>query len=248
MLMRCLKEIVKSCTNSSNKAVNRLLAQAAPLSLAVVTLFEILEVILTGIKQFYSKQEEKIHVKEMEKNNLQAKYEVETLEAEIRMFRKKLTFKTTPMPIFYQGPPPPKADLKKLSCRMPLVDVPLIFLSLVGCATFNNCLLGILVLSYFPILQYCTDTNNKSLFPKLGRRKSLPPAVSEKNVNTNGRSSRFSLDEKVPQNNDRGPSPVYPKKPQRKSLPRLPNFCCGELLVLLEQCLVFTVLYSLAVR
>ncbi|KAM1266200.1 hypothetical protein ACFX2J_035797 [Malus domestica] len=37
----------------------------------------------------------------------------ETLEADIRMFRKKLICKTTPMPIFYQEPPPTKADLKK---------------------------------------------------------------------------------------------------------------------------------------
>ncbi|KAB2615113.1 titin-like [Pyrus ussuriensis x Pyrus communis] len=123
----------------------------------------------------------------------------ETREAEIRMFRKKLTFKTTPMPIFSQEPPPPKADLKKLLCRMPLVDVPLIFLSLVGCATVNNCLLGkVLVLSYFPILQYCTE-----------------PVFSEANGNANGRSSRCSLDEKVPQNTARGSSYVYPKKPQR---------------------------------
>ncbi|KAB2629131.1 titin-like [Pyrus ussuriensis x Pyrus communis] len=75
------------------------------------------------------------------------------------------------------------------------------------------------------------DTSNKSQSPKLERKKSLLPAVSEANRNINGQSSRFSLDEKVPQNTARGPSPVYPKKPQRKSLPRLPNFCRGELLL-----------------
>lgn len=63
-------------------------------------------------KEYYTKLEEKLHAKEAEMNEIQARTQEET-EAQIKQFRRSLNFKATPMPSFYHESVPRVSEGKK---------------------------------------------------------------------------------------------------------------------------------------
>ncbi|XP_077220385.1 protein WVD2-like 7 [Tasmannia lanceolata] len=65
-------------------------------------------------KEFYMRLEEKMHAKEAETNQIQARTQ-EEIQAEIKQLRRSLNFKATPMPTFYHEPVPQGSDSKKVT-------------------------------------------------------------------------------------------------------------------------------------
>lgn len=82
--------------------------------------------------------------------------------------------------------------------------------------------LSTLVLNVHKTVMQIPTTRAKS--PKFGRKKDSPSSDIEGNTSRNLRPVRLSLGEKLSENNTNTKgTPTYPKKPQRKSLPKLPS-------------------------
>ncbi|EEC80940.1 hypothetical protein OsI_23645 [Oryza sativa Indica Group] len=197
---------------------------------------------ITGGLKFYSKLEEKIHAQELEKSNMQAKSK-ETEEAELKKLRKSLNFRANPMPSFYKEPPPPKVELKKLYVQVhsrgrpptPKFNSSWVWSGVVEQPEpCSSSLVHFLIalqptplpfgvqLKPAPAPREIPTTRARS--PKLGRSKNTSSVSTEESTVPSSRPARLSLDERASQNGvKKVPAANTLRKPQRKSLPKLPS-------------------------
>uniref|UniRef100_A0A0E0E3Q3 TPX2 C-terminal domain-containing protein n=1 Tax=Oryza meridionalis TaxID=40149 RepID=A0A0E0E3Q3_9ORYZ len=193
-------------------------------------------------REFYSKLEEKIHAQELEKSNMQAKSK-ETEEAELKKLRKSLNFRANPMPSFYKEPPPPKVELKKLYVQVhsrgraptPEFNSSWVWSGVVEqpepCSTSLVHFLIALKPTPLPFGVELKPTpapreipTTRARSPKLGRSKNTNSASTEESTVPSSHPARLSLDERASQNGvKKVPAANTVRKPQRKSLPKLPS-------------------------